>query len=180
MDELFFILIAKYVNVIDAILKKIRIRLKPGKFVLEFKQVSESLDERIEKIVKARDALTNAIEAVDELATQAEKNKKDAEKALEDLVVLEKDKKDLEAETKASRQLIDSDIAKFKQMVGIPSASEQRHDKLVGFFSGVLASIIASIIISVAVLAFNYLAKDNMTPVGEIDPNANTSIQENP
>lgn len=61
-------------------------------------QRSQSIDDRITKIDKARSNLVEALNAIDELRSAVEQNQRDAEIALRQLEKLEQDKTSLEKE----------------------------------------------------------------------------------
>ena len=106
-----------------------------------------SLDERIARIDAARSNLLEGLQAIDELKLAAQENKKELEDALAKLRVLEKNKASAEEELGQIRRIASADIETFQKMAGVPSASKVKRERVVGFISGVLASIIASGII---------------------------------
>ena len=136
---------------------------------IELKPETLSLDERIKKLEEAKISLTQALTAIDELQHQASKNKADAEKALKDLIALEKDKEKLDEQIKADKQLISTDVEHFKKMAGIPTEQEKRRDRFVGFISGVFASILATIIIALFVWGYqSFFNKKGIQSVSHI------------
>jgi hypothetical protein len=108
------------------------------------KQTSQSIDDRIAKIDEARSNLVEVLNAIDELRSAAEQNQRDAEIALRQLEKLEQDKASLEKELESVRGIIDVDVTTFRQIAGIPSTDDIRRERVLGFITGVLASVVAS------------------------------------
>lgn len=137
--------LALYIELIAKILKRLRFRIRGGAIEVSFdRKVEENIDERIRKIDVARANLVDGLSAIDELRQSAEDNKKEVQAALEQLAVLEKDKAHLQEKLQSVRQVISSDVQAFREVAGIPSQSDIRRERVVGFVSGVIASIVAS------------------------------------
>lgn len=107
-------------------------------------QATQSIDDRIAKIDEARNNLVEVLNAIDELRSAAEQNRHDAEVALRQLEKLEQDKASLEKELASVRGIIDADVTTFKQIAGIPSADDIRRERVLGFVTGVISSVVAS------------------------------------
>ena len=103
-----------------------------------------SIDERIAKIDEAKKNLVDVIAAIDALRKEAEKNKEEAAQALQDIARLEKDKSMLHEEVEALKTLSQTNAQAFRKATGIPNAKTER---IIGFVSGVIASIVASLIL---------------------------------
>jgi len=137
-----------YIELIAKILKRLRFTIRDGGIEVSFdRKVEESIDERIRKIDVARANLVDGLSAIDELRKSAEDNKKEVQAALEQLAVLEKDKAHLQEKLQSVRQVISSDVKAFREVAGIPSQSDIRKERIVGFVSGIVASIVASSVI---------------------------------
>lgn len=108
-----------------------------------------SIDERIKKIDSARENLTEAIAAIDELRSQANSNKKDLQDALQRISEAEKQRQSLTEEIATVRQLAQADTQSFRRIIGLPTRADAWRERLIGFASGIIASIIASIIYAV-------------------------------
>jgi ribosome-binding ATPase YchF (GTP1/OBG family) len=120
----------------------------------ETKEVRPSIDERIAKIDMARKSLVDVINAIDELKKEAYDNKKDAAQALQQIDELEKDKESLNKELDAIRTVIRSDVEGFRHVAGITNRTKER---VIGFISGIIASMIASGIILGLIQLIRYI-----------------------
>lgn len=134
-----------YFEFIAKILKRIRLRIINGEIEIIFNhQVEASIDERIRKIDLARANLVEGLSAIDELRKSAEDNKREVQAALEQLAMLEQDKTELQEKLDSVRQVISSDVQTFRDVAGVPSPSSIRRERVIGFVSGVVASMVAS------------------------------------
>ena len=134
-----------YTDLIAKVLKRIRVKLNVAGVEISFDRAAElSIDDRIRKIDKARENLVDGLAAIDELRRSAEQNKKEVQQALEQLAQLEEDKRNLQAKLESTRQIIGSDVQAFRDIAGIPSPAAVRRERVIGFVSGVVASIVAS------------------------------------
>jgi rRNA-processing protein FCF1 len=115
-----------------------------------------SIDDRIAKIDDAKTSLLEGVRLIDELREAAETNKKDAELALADINKLAADKANVQKELDAIRNIAQADVEIFKRMAGVPSAHEIRRERIIGFVSGVVSSLIASGLIWISVLIIQY------------------------
>ena len=106
-----------------------------------------SIDERIKKIEAAKQNLLDGLSAIKELEKEAEKNKYELENALIKLSKIKTDKINLEAELNNIKQVISSDVSTFQKLAGVPTEKEKRKERIIGFFSGIIASIISAGII---------------------------------
>ena len=115
-----------------------------GWISMPHEQATQSIDDRIAKIDEARNNLVEVLNAIDELRSAAEKNRHDAEAALRQLEQLEHDKANLEKDLASTRDIIEADVTVFKQIAGIPSADDIRRERVLGFITGVVSSVVAS------------------------------------
>jgi chromosome segregation ATPase len=145
-----------YIDIIEKFLKKIRIS-KINVIGVEFSidKSTGSIDERIKKIETAKQNLIDGLSAIKELETEAENNKKEVKKALLEVEKLRKNKDSLEKEIDSIKQVISSDVSSFKKVAGIPSESQKKRERFLGFISGIIASLLASGIITLIVLIYN-------------------------
>ncbi len=128
------------------LLKRIKVTYRIGGIQVEFEE-EKSIDERIAKIDEARSSMVEALTAIDELHQEAESNKTELIKALGTLAEAEKNKNQLKEELHNIRQVMQSDVTTFRKIAGIPSEEEVKKERVLGFFTGVLASVVASIVI---------------------------------
>ncbi len=115
-----------------------------------------SIDERIAKIEEAKTSLLEGVRLIDELKLSAENNKKEAELALSQITKLESDKASLQQELEAIKKIAQSDIETFRKMVGVPSTTDIRRERVIGFVGGIVSSLIASGLIWLGVWIYGY------------------------
>jgi hypothetical protein len=142
-------LVTIYIDFIVLILKKLGLERSLSIFGVTFTFAGDdiyqgSINERIAKIDEAKANLLEGLRAIDELKEAAEYNKKQAEEALIQIVQLEKDKTSLQQELKSIKNIVQSDVNAFRKIAGVPSPAMIRKERIVGFISGVIASIVAS------------------------------------
>lgn len=138
-------ILTSYIELVARLLRRLHIRVEGGGISIELgPEQTPSIDERIAKIESARSNLLEGIRAIDELRETAEVNKREASDALAQIASLQRNKIELERELESVRTVIESDIETFRTMAGLPSAAQIRKERLIGFLSGVLASIVAS------------------------------------
>lgn len=136
--------VVSIVDEIGKILRKSRIVLRLPFIQWEINTTSQTIDERIEKLDDAKEALTQGLAAIDELHGDAKRHKKEVQKALLDLNALNSETEELEAKKESIAKILESEVSAFQDVAGIPSASQQSRDKILGFISGVIASLVAS------------------------------------
>lgn len=107
---------------------------------------SLSIDERIKKIDAARENLQDAIYAVESLREEANSNRLDLEDALRRIADAEREKHEVGKQLEALKQVAEADTAAFRRVVGLPTKADVWRERLLGFASGIVASIIASVI----------------------------------
>lgn len=137
--------IASFTDITASIFKKVsinKVKLLGIEFTLN--NETESIDDRIQKIELAKKNLQDGLTAIDELQKEADKNRKDAENALNEIKRLKGDKSNLESEIESIRTVIKSDVTAFKKIAGVPSEKQIRKERVIGFVSGVFASVLAS------------------------------------
>jgi hypothetical protein len=120
-------------------------------------QATPNIDDRIAKIDEARSNLVEVLNAIDELRNAAEQNQRDAETALRQLEKLEQDKTSLEKELESVRGIINADVTTFRQIAGIPSADDIRRERVLGFITGVISSVVASGVVWLIVLGWKFI-----------------------
>lgn len=113
----------------------------------EFELERVGIDDRIRKIDLARENLSDAIRAVDDLRTEADANKKELGEAIARFELLQNQKAELDSQLESLRAIAQVDTNSFRQIVGLPTKTDIWRERLLGFGSGILASIVASVII---------------------------------
>jgi uncharacterized membrane protein YhiD involved in acid resistance len=152
------------------LLRRIKVTYRIGGIQIEFEE-EKSIDERIAKIDEARTSMVEALTAIDQLHQEAESNKTELKKALRTLAEAEKNKNELEEELKNIRQVMQSDVTTFRKIAGIPSEEEIKKERVLGFFTGVLASVVASLIVWAVATAWPHA-------VAMMQKNSSSEVQE--
>jgi len=114
-----------------------------GKFSLFDISEEESIDDRIKKIDVARSNLVDGLNAIDELRIAAEQNKREVQQTLQQIAQMKTHKQNLENELNSLNDIIHTDVQTFRAVAGIPSPSDVRQERVLGFISGIIASIVA-------------------------------------
>ncbi|MGB0385021.1 MAG: hypothetical protein ACPGWR_09380 [Ardenticatenaceae bacterium] len=110
--------------------------------------IQEDIDVRIAKIDTARDNLLEGIKAIEELRTEAKRNKQEVEQALLQVTMLTENKADLEAEVKSIETVSQVNTEHLRMMLGFPSSKEILIGRLKAFASGIVTSVFGSFIYS--------------------------------
>ena len=139
------------------LLRRARVTYRLGGIQIDFEE-EKSVDERLAKIDQARALMADAMTAVDELHKEAETNKTELSRALANLAETEKNKNQLENELRNIRQIMQLDVATFKKLAGVPSKQEVKNERVIGFFTGVLASVVASGIVWCIVTTWPFIS----------------------
>jgi hypothetical protein len=108
---------------------------------------SQTIDDRILMIEQAKKNLLESLKAIDDLKKEAEDNKIEFKKTIEELNKVKLNKTTLETEYNSLKQLSTKDLNTIKSIVGIPNKNRER---LIGFSTGIITSLIASGIIYLA------------------------------
>jgi peptidoglycan hydrolase CwlO-like protein len=103
-----------------------------------------SIDERIKKIDIARENLKDALAALDDLGRQAEVSKTELNSAMQKIAEIESEKKQAASELELLKEVVQVDTESFRRIVGLPSGTDVWRERLLGFGSGVLASLLAA------------------------------------
>lgn len=106
----------------------------------------QTVDERIAKIDAARENLSEALAAIDELKAAATANKLDLEEALANLGKTHAEQAAARRELDLVRKVADSDVEAFQRIAGVPSRTQIAKERALGFAFGVIASLLASAI----------------------------------
>lgn len=88
----------------------------------------------------------NSLQAIDELRHEADCNKEDLTRVVAELSAVRVDKAAVERELFAVKKAVDVDVEVFRSIARIPDEAQVRRERLIGFTTGVLASVIASTI----------------------------------
>lgn len=125
-----------------------------GTRLAESLEPKEPLDDRLSKLETARAALADGLSAVTELQEAVQLSKRDYVSARADLEATLASKADAESKLKSIRQIMDQEVTAFRSLAGVPDV---RRERVVGFLTGVLASIVAAAICAIAVWGWGLL-----------------------
>jgi len=148
-------LITAYIELIGKIFKKFKInKVNLLGIEISFDNQTGTIDERIKKIEDAKQNLIDGLAAIEELEKEAENNKKEVTAALLQLEELKRSRNDIEIELEETKEIISSDVNAFRKVAGVPSNRQFRKERMLGFVSGVIASLIASGIVSLVLYTY--------------------------
>lgn len=100
-----------------------------------------SIDQRLAKLEVAKAALMESLLAVQELQHQAETGKVEYDRVRAELALTIASKGDAERKLQSIQALMAQDVEAFQTLAGVPNVARER---ILGFASGVVASIIAT------------------------------------
>lgn len=100
-----------------------------------------SIDDRIAQIDSAREHLADALEAIDHLKQSAEHSKTELAHLQQRFAALEEKKANAESRLEKVKEATRTDVETFRTLAGIPNIKKER---LVGFVSGIFASLVAA------------------------------------
>lgn len=100
-----------------------------------------SVDERIARLDDAKAALTESLEAIDELRADAEAARTEHAAVVQALDTALSNKDDAEQKLESIRRIIAQDVSAFQEVAGV---SNVRQERTIGFLSGICASIVAT------------------------------------
>lgn len=100
-----------------------------------------SVDKRIARLDDAKAALTESLEAIDELRADAEAARTEHAAVVQALETALSNKDDAEQKLESIRRIIAEDVNVFQEVAGI---SNVRKERAIGFLSGICASIVAT------------------------------------
>jgi prefoldin subunit 5 len=137
-------------QLVEKLVRMARIRIGLGPFgnidvELSTPFTSESIDARLKKIETARQNLTEALTAMDELKETAERNRRDLEDLTGAIARAESDKADLNAQLEALKKLSDIDTEVVREAPRIPTEVDKWKERIWGFVvGGVIAGLVAT------------------------------------
>ncbi|MES2833332.1 MAG: hypothetical protein V4707_01345 [Pseudomonadota bacterium] len=109
-------------------------------FGLEIRLGEQPRDERLRRLDDAQGALAEGLAALDELKRDAVRSQQEFERAATRLEATLASKISAESKLIEVRKLMSADIDAFRRMAGI----DPQKERVVGFISGVVASLIAA------------------------------------
>lgn len=126
-----------------------RYGVKDGKFfsqVLPALAPEQSLDERVQRIDRAREHLVSGLSAIDELKEEAETSAIKVEELKARLEYLASEKETADLELREIRKIASSDLGTFQKVAGVPNRGQIAKERLVGFVLGFIASLLATVL----------------------------------
>ena len=122
--------------------------LPPGllPFSIRIDPATRSIEQRVARLDEARNALMESLQAIDELRDEADRNKHDLARVLDELSAARVDREAAERELSTVKEAVNVDVEVFRSIARIPNEAQVRRERLIGFTTGVLASVIASAI----------------------------------
>ena len=109
---------------------------------------TRSIDSRLEGIDHAKESLLDALNALESLKSEAEKNKSELKDITAHLSQASQDKEDLTSQIAEIRKLAQIDAGTVRGALGIPSVRQLWVNRVAGFIFGIVASVIASLIMA--------------------------------
>jgi hypothetical protein len=116
-------------------------------------QQKRPIDERIARLDEARAALSEGLDAIDELRQDATRAKAEHTTVVLSLEAALANRDDAEKKLEAVRGIIAQDVNAFREIAGV---SDVRKERLIGFGSGVCASVLASALWTWGPAAFHW------------------------
>jgi len=113
-----------------------------------------TIDQRLARLEEAKTALAESLAAIEDLQRQAEESKRDHARARMELAATIASKDDAERKLEAIKRLMDQDIEAFQTVAGVANI---RKERMIGFGSGIAASVIASLLWALGTFALKRL-----------------------
>lgn len=140
--------ISLYINLFEKIIELIEGKRRKQK------ALETPLGETLQKVEIAQEHLTDAIEAIDVIREQVVSERKQL-----DILLAEVEKKrtqynEATNDLQTTQQLLNQDQEKLRTALGVNSSRE----KIIGFLSGIVASIIATVIWVLGSKVWSYIA----------------------
>lgn len=138
-----------YINLVEKIIEIIEGKKRKKK------ALNTPLGETLKKVETAQEHLTDAIEAIDVIREQVVTERSQLDTLLSEVEQKKIQYKEATSDLKHTQQLLNQDQEKLRNALGINSSRE----KIIGFISGVIASLIAAIIWKFGGMAIEFLQK---------------------
>ena len=142
--KILFLAFREYFKLIERLIQRVHPKFNFEKLIL-----GDNIDERISKIDDARRNLVEAIAAIDDLRHQADANKSDLTEALSKLRQMEAERSVVHTELQTLKQIAQADTESFRKIIGVQSRADVWRERIIGFISGVVASVLATGIVLV-------------------------------
>jgi hypothetical protein len=140
------LLLSKYVDLVEVALKllsRVFRSVRVGPFGFELRtEVEDEFGQTLEKIAKAQQNLAEAISAIDEVKTKYVDENQRLEEVVQQVRAKRAEYQQARLDLTTARALLAQDRETLRRSLGI----NDRRSKVVGFISGVLASLVAAVI----------------------------------
>ncbi len=123
---------------IDIVPKRVSVKMLPY-------DKSFSIDSRIAHLESAKSSLNKALSAIDELQAEASNNKNELKHLKQSIQQAQQDKKITERHLSELQKLKSVDLSTLREL-STPSRKQVAIERLIGFFIGIVASLIAAAI----------------------------------
>lgn len=141
-------LLSLYIEIIDKLLRRLRFTVGVASISIAYEEeAQQSLDERIAKLDAAKKNLADGIGAIEQLKLEAERSKTEVAAAAIQVERLTQDKASLSSKLEAMQTVLSADVDAFRQIAGVPDAASIRRERIIGFVSGVAASLVAAAVV---------------------------------
>jgi len=137
-----------YIELVAKVLRGLHVSVGLSGISVGFQEeAQQNLDQRVAKLDAARANLVEGIQAIDQLMAEAQKNKAEIEEAAQQISRLQADKQTLAENINAIKSVVTADVDAFRKIAGVPTVSDIRRERFIGFVSGIVASLIATALI---------------------------------
>jgi chromosome segregation ATPase len=137
-----------YIEAIAKLLRSLRFTVDVAGISIAYEEeAQQSLDERIAKLDAAKKNLADGISAIEQLKLEAERSKTEVAAAALQVERLTQDKASLSSKLEAMQTVLSADVDAFRQVAGVPNAASIRRERIIGFISGVAASLVAAAVV---------------------------------
>lgn len=121
-----------------------RVRLGPLDVSYVIRVGERSVDERLAKLDVARESLSEALLALDDLDRQAENQKAEITALLDAAETANENRQIATSDLETVRALASADGEALRRVLGMPTAMQRWIGRALSFFAGVAASLLAS------------------------------------
>lgn len=108
--------------------------------------VSQSIDERLQKIELARQSLSDALEAVESLRKSAEENKRDLSDITGAIEKAQLQKRGVSEELEALKGIAAMESVAVRKALKLPNAVDLWRERIIAFLFGIGASVLATVV----------------------------------
>jgi uncharacterized membrane-anchored protein YhcB (DUF1043 family) len=137
----------------------------------------DSIDKRLNRLDEARDALSDTLTAVTELRDEIEEGKQEHQRVLAELARTLASKESADSKLESLRKLVQADKDTLREVTAPQNVARQH---TIGFFLGILASLVATGLFFAAPIAREAFASWNTAELSGTPDAARPPITQNP